>query len=227
MMMLLALACNRTEAVSSEEKVDIVPGKEVTSSYFIDGYAQIEGLVPIADGLRSVSPYHFLCFKGIPKYLSVEEAASLRDEIGDNSGHFLKQENPSLYDALVNPFNLIEIVSSSDFNEIPAGASLNEKTWIVASRALPVIDGKGNYKFDITSVPQDLSMFRKYLNTEFYPVCKRVSDVAPEDLYLIWPHEILLVFIETPAIPEHIFTVTLHDGERTYSMEVSGTFNEP
>ncbi len=127
--------------------------------------------------------------------------------------HYNKGRLPYSYAALVNDFTGIEVISDTEFNELAAGEKLNSKIRFQALSPYKWLISKGEDEYDWG----DKAYTGKYRIPEYHQVDKPLQDIAPEDLMLLAPGSVNLVFTETPAAHYHTLTVKITDRDSTFT----------
>ena len=147
--------------------------------------------------------------------------------------HYNKPTYPGGPYVLCNEFERIDVISDRDFNDIPAGSSLDSVVELLAASAKPFIDSG----YDPSYGWPDNAPAAYYRDGEpimcgtyggFSPVYGVLSDLRAEDLKLLYFSYVgcmYLSFLEEPAVKEHTFTVTMQDAAgRTLSCTFECTF---
>ena len=192
-------------------------GKEVFSKQFISSFIDANTIsmvqCPIEGNafLIEASPEDDL-----PRY----KYLTLCHEVGDISYDRMVPQDKNYTACYANKFTSIDITSTADFGAIKAGESLADIVMFRGATAKPYIDN--GYEFpdaneyhtaykEIKKEFGDLHWyFLKEFRNGFYPICKRVSELTPEQLKLLSCNCMSIRFMEVPEIKEHTMTITFH-----------------
>ena len=213
------------------------------SSYFVDMYLRLRSLKPNIERyqLYGYNGFFYCFFAKEPRYiicltyeyeqLSYAEKSILRYKLGEGEQRKFYHPDDLPTSALVNKFDKIDIVSNSDFNEIPAGESLASKFEFFSSTAWPIFQANDNAEIRIKDTDFH-KIFEYYpFNYLFEPIHKDVSNLTPDDLYLLYSFvgdrehmSACLMAKEVPEIKEHIFTISYYEGDKVWSVDIPAVF---
>lgn len=134
--------------------------------------------------------------------------------------------------AIANEFDGIEIVSDKDFSEeLPAGSSLSGIVKLCGLSPLKYLESNYNQPFDwVENQPEDFKQDKWSENYDirgshgYYPVNNLISELDKRDLLLLDPHFFFLRFTEKSDVKSHKITVTLKEGENSFSTTVDVVF---
>ena len=179
---------------------NLKPGYTTPEDHYINAFVKVTG-VSFVKEIGSVENLHFP-YDGDPfilvelngERIADKEADSLRLEVGDTAGVYYGENYRGPIIVTSNSFSGISVYSDTPFNDFQPGESLAGIINMRWSSALPVIKSK-----------------QEHVSHSF---SKLLSEVIPEDLYLISPR-FTLSFTETPAIKEHNITVSFMDKDTT------------
>ena len=98
--------------------------------------------------------------------------------------------------------------------------------------AKPYIDG--NYSLENVDI-QDYIRLEKELGKynfpygllrpeNFYPICKRASELKPEEMILLSTYFMSIRFMETPEIKEHTITIVLRTKDKEVREQIDVVF---
>jgi len=161
-------------------------------------------------------------------FLSNDEQEPYIDRYDDT--HWNNYRSPGDYATYANAFTGIDVVSDSEYNDIPAGGSLGSKVRIVSLSPYKWLLSRSTLTYDWSDIPEDYctvdSRGCKYnaLYPWEFPVNKYLADVTENDLVLLKAEELYLLFTETPSIKEQTITVTFREGDVSHSASVSVVF---
>lgn len=168
-------------------------------------------------------PHLIIHFTG--KELNSDDLAYLRKAVGDVSkicphGDF--EPTPCF---ITNKIRSIEVISTNDFNDIPAGNSLASKLTFLSGAVLPSIVNKS---YDIETDPETDKYFWSvyYISPSCTPLIAPLFEINPDDLYLLDSRRTFIFFNELPEVKEHTFTVTFKGEDFCFSDRISVNFGE-
>ena len=231
MLYLATVSCNKQE--------ENIMGDRIYTTHFILGVTfanQLNGKTVEKDGVI------YLHLSGI----SLERAGmgSTDDfyaEIGDTAYNRYVIQDP-LTAVFANHFTSIEITSTKQFLEIPAGESLAEYIIFRSATALPYIESMYSIEgfwseavlneFMIGMGGSDTPVhdwFPSFQCNCFHPVVKPLSELTHDDMFLLWIGYpgISLRFTAIPEIKDHTFTITMTDTDGSrLACTVPFTFSE-
>lgn len=162
--------------------------------------------------------------------LTNDEFNEAIEKLGDTEykGNVLLATESCSYNRIVS----MDIVSSAQFNDIPAGESLASKTMLLTSTLLPYIES--NYKDEGDWSDEIRKQFSFYTykvwyhkpKDLFHPIVTLLSELKPDDMMLLCNHSNQIRFTEVPEVKEHTFTITATDenGNVIKSREFAYTF---
>ena len=162
--------------------------------------------------------------------LTNDEFNEAIEKLGDTEykGNVLLATETCSYNRIVS----MDIVSSAQFNDIPAGESLASKTMLLTSTLLPYIES--NYKDEGDWSDEIRKQFSFYTykvwyhkpKDLFHPIVTLLSELKPDDMMLLCNHSNQIRFTEVPEVKEHTFTITATDenGNVIKSREFAYTF---
>ena len=170
--------------------------------------------------------------------LGKETADDFYAEIGDTAYNRYVAQVP-LTAVFVNRFTSVDITSSEQFLDIPAGESIAPYIIFRSATAMPYIESLytvGGFwsemildEFMIGMGMMDgydgpgYEWYPEFQRNCFHPVVKPLSELTQDDLFLLWvgyPGSSLR-FTDIPEIKSHTFTITMTDSEGsvlTYSV---------
>lgn len=197
-------------AEKEQYRIDDVPP---INEHFLDDLITAEtlNLTQIESNNGQSSPI-LITFEQLTK-LSAAEKSQIYKQIGDTSYNRHKHGGDR---AVVNNFISIEITSSAQFGQIPAGESLASKVVFYGSTIKPYLDSGyttlGNWSV-WGDYPEDGWFGSNDCYKEWTPIVKNVSEVTRDDLQLLGYRAPTneLHFTEVPEVKEHTFTVTITD----------------
>ena len=130
----------------------------------------------------------------------------------------------------VNDFVSIDIISDTDFNDIPAGQSLASTVKIVAvSPYRWLVNGETNEELWKT-ISKDWLLWQKpkydyFIKPEYFPVNSFLYNLNPEDLKLLHS-EIAFVFTSIPNNnKKHNLKIIFHEANSAITAECAVDFN--
>lgn len=190
--------------------------------HFLDDLITVESLnlTQIESNNGQLSPI-LITFEQLTK-LSAFEKNTIYEQIGDTTYNRVKTGGDR---AVVNNFTSIDIISSAQFGQIPAGESLASKVVFYGATIKPYLDSGyttlGNWSV-WGDYPEDGWFGGNDCYEEWTPIVKNVSEVTSDDLQLLGYRTPTneLHFTEVPEVKEHTFTVTIVD-EGGYVMTAS------
>lgn len=183
------------------------------NEHFLDDLITAESLnlTQIESNNGQLSPI-LITFEQLTK-LSAFEKNTIYEQIGDTTYNRVKTGGDR---AVVNNFTSIDIISSAQFGQIPAGESLASKVVFYGATIKPYLDSGyttlGNW-----------SVWGDYLEDgwfgsndcyeEWTPIVKKISEMTSDDLQLLGYRTptIEIHFTEVPEVKKHTFTVTITD----------------
>lgn len=228
------LICGLAAAVgtiSCEEERPL--GEGIYTTHFIQG-------VTFADALecRTVEDEGVIYLNLTGTGLGKETADDFYAEIGDTAYNRYVAQVP-LTAVFVNRFTSVDITSSEQFLDIPAGESIAPYIIFRSATAMPYIESLytvGGFwsemildEFMIGMGMMDgydgpgYEWYPEFQRNCFHPVVKPLSELTQADLFLLWvgyPGSSLR-FTDIPEIKSHTFTITMTDSEGsvlTYSV---------
>lgn len=172
----------------------------------------------------------FIELNFIGDHLTNDEFNEAIEKLGDTEykGNVLLATETCTYNRIVS----MDIVSSAQFNDIPAGESLASKTMLLTSTLLPYIES--NYKDEGDWSDEIRKQFSFYTykvwyhkpKDLFHPIVTLLSELKPDDMMLLCNHSNQIRFTEVPEVKEHTFTITATDenGNVIKSREFAYTF---
>lgn len=172
----------------------------------------------------------FIELNFIGDHLTNDEFNEAIEKLGDTEykGNVLLATETCTYNRIVS----MDIVSSAQFNDIPAGESLASKTMLLTSTLLPYIES--NYKDEGDWSDEIRKQFSFYTykvwyhkpKDLFHPIVTLLSELKPDDMMLLCDHSNQIRFTEVPEVKEHTFTITATDenGNVIKSREFAYTF---
>lgn len=183
------------------------------SEHFLDDLITAESLnlTQIESNNGQLSPI-LIKFEQLTK-LSAYEKSQIYEQIGDTSFNRVKHGGDR---AVVNNFTSIDIISSAQFGQIPAGESLASKVVFYGATIKPYLDSGyttlGNWSV-WGDYPEDGWFGSNDCYEEWTPIVKKISEMTSDDLQLLGYRTptIELHFTEVPEVKEHTFTVTITD----------------
>lgn len=162
--------------------------------------------------------------------LGKETADDFYAEIGDTAYNRYVSQVP-LTAVFANRFTSVDIISSEQFLDIPAGESIAPYIIFRSATAMPYIESRytaGGFwsemildEFMIGMGMMDgydgpgYEWYPPFQCNCFHPVVKSLSELTQNDLFLLWvgyPGSSLR-FTAVPEIKSHTFTVTMTDSE--------------
>ena len=199
---LAALSCSSSgDKPSGDKPSGNEKGGGWPCSYFIDIFVDVSDMVFYSldegDGVEELhypaegDPNISLYLKG--HKIMGEEAARIREDIGDVGGKYYK-DTWGPVEVATNNFVGIDVTSDAQFNDVAPGESLGEIVVMNWHTAAPLIQAKRGYE------PKGYS--------------KTLSRITAQDLYLM-TSSFWLTFTEQPAIKEHNITVSLMNKDTT------------
>lgn len=210
-----AVSCNRDNNTV---------GDRIYTTHFIQG-------VTFADALecRAVEDEGVIYLNLSGTSLEKSGKGSTEDflkEIGDTAYNRYIAQIP-LTDVYANRFTSVDITSSEQFLDIPAGESVAKYVIFRSATALPYIESMytaGGFWSDpvldefMTGMGVDGPGYDWFPPDEcnfLHPVIKTLPELTQDDLFLLWvgyPGPSLR-FTSVPEIKSHIFTITMTDSE--------------
>lgn len=151
---------------------------------------------------------------------------------GDTSYNRYVSSDPTVTQCYADEFTALDVYSSADFGNIKAGESLADIVMFRGATAKPYIDG--NYSLENVDI-QDYIRLEQELGKHnypygllrpdnFYPICKRASELKPEELILLSTYFMSIRFMETPDIKEHTITIVLRTKDKEVREEIDVVF---
>lgn len=119
--------------------------------------------------------------------------------------------------ALSNEFADIDIFSSEDFNDIPAGSSLGPVTELLATTFKPYIESGYEDEFDwVRDRPESYKNYPVGWSDDstLHPVYGTVAGIDPAELVLLNPFGVCFRFLEKPEIKHHTIYIRFSDKEQ-------------
>ena len=146
------------------------------------------------------------------------------NKIGDTDYNRYVAQDPSLAAVFANQFASIDISSSEQFLDIPAGESIAKYVIFRSATAMPYIESKYTVEGKWSDAVLNEFMIGMQLSgttaawspalqaVGFHPIVIPVSELTQEDLFLLWrtPGSSLR-FTAAPEIKSHTFTITMRD----------------
>ena len=224
----LFLICGLAAAVGTVSCEEERPmGEKIYTTHFIQS-------VTFADALecRAVEDEGVIYL--FPSGTSLERAGkgstnNFYNKIGDTDYNRYVAQDPSLAAVFANQFASIDISSSEQFLDIPAGESIAEYVIFRSATAMPYIESKYTVEGNWSEMVLDEFMigmgrmdgydgpgyewYPEFQRDCFHPVVRSLSELTHDDLFLLWegyPGSSLR-FTAVPEIKSHTFTVTMRD----------------
>lgn len=205
-------------AVSCEEERPL--GEKIYTTHFIQG-------VTFADALecRAVEDEGVIYLNPSGRHPGKGYTENFLKRIGDTAYNRYVSQEP-LTVVFANRFTSVDITSSEQFLEIPAGESIAKYVIFRSATAMPYIESLytvGGFwsemildEFMIGMGMMDgYEWYPEFQRNGFHPVVKPLSELTQDDLFLLWvgyPGSSLR-FTDIPEIKSHTFTVTMTDSE--------------
>lgn len=172
----------------------------------------------------------FRIFTGEGQVLRGGHYLSLCNYWGDTSYNRWVPQDPSRSICYANMFTSVDIISSADFNDIKAGESLADIVMFRGATAKPFIEsgyvsGPHWWEYD-GEMMQELGHhgIDYWIDTNFYPILKPLSELTPEDLTLLSANFMSIRFMEVPEIKEHTLTIIFREGDNEVRGEIDVVF---
>ena len=161
-----------------------------------------------------------------------ESYEKLCEYFGDTSYNRIMHSDPTITQCYADEFTALDIYSSADFGNIKAGESLADIVMFISATAKPYIDGNYSLKNvdiqDYIRMEEELGHYYEYFDSHrheyFYPVCKRASELKPEDMTLLSCWFMTIKFMETPDIKEHTITIVLRTKDKEVREQIDVVF---
>lgn len=202
-------------------------------------YSRLNNIKPYKSGfalepnaLRFLKEQRYVLMLDYDKTVLTEsEDRRFRESTGESEGRYLDHDADAPPSYLSNMFNKITVISSEDFNEIPAGESLASKIMMFTWTAWPSVKARK----DVGNPNSGLFHDYFYVNPvpEFKscsPLTKMLEDLDDEDLFLIacdaGRFPTIFMFTEFPEKKQHIFTVTYYEGEQMWTADIPADFSD-
>lgn len=147
--------------------------------------------------------------------------------------HYNKKRLPGTYWAYATEFTSITVTSDTEFNGIPPGENIGGKIRLVAVSPYRWLKSTSTLYYDWSVIPQDYKTITESLGVfslfefcpENHPVNKLLTSLTPEDLLLINPQCLYLLFTEDPQIKTHNLTINIFAGDNVISTTQEVTFS--
>lgn len=212
--------------------------------YLIDDYYELERLSASYAYLRPQlythspedEPYYLLKVYYKSRLLSEGEKIAFRQKTGEDNPNMSFFHYPidsyGPVAVLAHFFDRMDIISTSAFNDIPAGQSLQSKIEFMSASAWPVIKA-GKSSAPDNTIWKDTDYYQYYgrfsggygFSILFVPVQGLLSDLDSDALYLLDPGTSFFLIKEIPDIKEHVFTITFYEGEKVWYVDLPITFD--
>ena len=151
---------------------------------------------------------------------------------GDTSYNGNRPRLPHVTMCYADEFTSFDVYSSADFGDIKAGESLADIVMFTGATAKPYIDG--NYSLEnvdtqvYTKMKEELGEHYEYIDSYrhegFYPICKRASELTPEEMILLNANFMTIRFTEIPDIKEHTLTIVFRTKDKEVREEIDVVF---
>lgn len=225
------------EENKNEENSSLIGGLPSYDSFFIHQYYRLECLESSPFQKRSSkegTTFYTVMLDYRVKKLTASENAQFYHVTGEDNPsntylHMCDSYGPE--EALIHRFDKLDVISNADYNDIPAGESLKDKVVFLSTSAWPIIKvgGKNHHRLLQSEIEQTLhyQLMGGYYGTDTYaPVEGKLSDLTSEDLYLLntHPYESIFAFTEIPAIKDHVFTISYHEGSIVWTIDIPAKF---
>lgn len=204
------------------------------------GYAHLMGIKAHGDGF-CIEPHtvekanrtkQYVLMVDYDTWLLENTADSdFRESTGESKGRYRNNKADPGDLMLCNKLDRILITSSADFNDVPAGESLNSKFMIFTWTVWPSVKAQKDVGYQIGG-EDDLFSKILYFNPiptidSYSPVTTLLDELSEESLYMIsggGRYPTLFMFTELPRIQQHVFTITYYDGENSWSVDIPADF---
>lgn len=207
-------------------------------------YVALEGLKPYGGSGFGIEPHtlkdgdlrrYVLMIDYDTRTLQQWEEKAVRSSTGEQKGSFHQDDTDPGGDILCNRVSSISVTSSEDFNSIPAGESLSSVLMFFSWSVWPSIQAGKDLKE--RSGNKDLYLQYFHFNPipecfSYSPVNKMLNNINTEDLYLLGSNSdnrgvcpAMFMFTESPAVKQHIFTVTYREENQSWSVEIPADFS--
>lgn len=187
------------------------------------------GVMPITG---SVEKHYVLMLDYDVRRLTASEEAAFRETTGERKGKYLHWDADGDGGILCHRFDRILITSSADFNGIPSGEPLSSKIMLFTWSVWPSVNaGKdvGNGSMENDLYHQYFYVHNPIPNFPSYSIIsKKMNQLNAYDLYLIGADRgpVLFMFTELPEIKQHVFTLSFHEGNRVWSIDIPAVFTD-
>lgn len=205
-------------------------GMGMYSNHYISSFSLATGL-----NLYQLSPgedYEIWIHDQTEDLVHGDKQEALYQYFGDTSYNRYVSQDPTVTQCYADEFTALDVYSSADFGNIKAGESLADIVMFRGATAKPYIDG--NYSLenvdiqDYTRLEQELGKYNfpyGLLRPEnFYPICKRASELKPEEMILLSTYFMSIRFMETPEIKEHTITIVLRTKDKEVREQIDVVF---
>lgn len=212
-------------ALSSCGKSGVDPvGLNGKSTKLIDSYKEMTEL----SFNFNASTLSLRIFDNGDHWLSGTERDAMTAKYDDT--HYDQVLAPGTYASFSNEFSGITVTSDADFNEITPGENLGGIMRIVSVSPYKWLASKGTLTFDWSVIPSDYQIVLgndtdDFLRPQNHPVNKSLTALTAEDMLLLNLNCLYLIFSESPAIKTHNLTVVFMEGNKSFSVTKSVTFN--
>ncbi|MDR2926660.1 MAG: hypothetical protein LBV41_00405 [Cytophagaceae bacterium] len=151
-----------------------------------------------------------------------EAFKSISKQFGDTC--YNRDVVPFINKAIIEEF-FINIACNKDFNDYPAGASLNEVVEFIGSSAYEYV--KSGYVNESNWTEELINEYGKYTGIKRYGyhlVVKKLSELTVPDTKLLDPTWMYLNFLEKPSSGEYVFTVTVKTEDKVLQEDITVIF---